>query len=73
VVDATGAGDLFVAAYAWADARGLPVDQRIAWATLSAGLSVRAPTALTGAPRLAELLDEGMRRGLTPPTEPTGP
>ncbi|MGH2527376.1 MAG: carbohydrate kinase family protein, partial [Actinomycetota bacterium] len=38
VVDTTGAGDLFVAAYLWADVRGLDVDARIAWATLYAGL-----------------------------------
>ena len=64
VVDTTGAGDLFVAAYVWADLRGLDIDTRIAWATLYAGLSVRAPTAFAGALRLAELLTQGERRGL---------
>jgi sugar/nucleoside kinase (ribokinase family) len=64
-VDATGGGDVFVATYVWADLRGMPLGERIAWATLAAGLSVRAPTAVDGAPYLEELLEEGQRRGLT--------
>jgi len=67
VVDATGAGDLFVAAYAWADLVGIAVEERIAWASLYAGLSVRAPTAFDGARRLEELLAEGERRDLAVP------
>jgi sugar/nucleoside kinase (ribokinase family) len=67
VVDATGAGDLFVAAIVWATARGLPLDAALAWACLYAGLSVSAPTALAGARRLDELLAEGRRRGLSLP------
>lgn len=63
--DATGAGDLFVAAYVWASLRGLELPECVAWATLAAALSVRAPTALDGAVHLEELLDEGRRRGLT--------
>ena len=63
--DGTGAGDLFVAAYVWASLRGLELAERVSWATLAAGLSVRTPTALDGAPRLKELLDEGRARGLT--------
>jgi sugar/nucleoside kinase (ribokinase family) len=67
VRDATGAGDLFAAAYAWADVRGAPLPSRLAWATLYASISVRAPTALEGALRLEALLEEGAARGLEPP------
>ncbi|MFL5796826.1 MAG: carbohydrate kinase family protein [Actinomycetota bacterium] len=66
-VDLTGAGDLFVAAYVWADRRGAGLEDRLRWATLYAALSVREATAFAGAVRLRELLDEGTRRGLTPP------
>lgn len=67
VVDATGAGDLFVAAIVWATERGIDLEAALAWACLSAGLSVVAPTALAGAPRLDDLLEEGGRRGLSRP------
>ena len=66
-VDATGAGDLFTAAFVWADLRGAALQERLAWACLYAGLSVRHPTALAGALRLDELLREGRDRGLSPP------
>jgi sugar/nucleoside kinase (ribokinase family) len=66
-LDATGAGDLFVAALVWATTAGLPLGPSLEWACLFAGLSVTAPTAVSGARRLEELLDEGRRRGLTPP------
>jgi sugar/nucleoside kinase (ribokinase family) len=65
-VDATGAGDLFLPAYVWADLNGLDVERRIEWAALYAGLSVRAPTAFAGAVRLDDLLAEGAHRGLPP-------
>lgn len=67
VVDATGAGDLFVAAYVWAEFQGASLRDRLAWASLYAGLSTRAATALTGAVHLDQLLGEGTARGLTPP------
>jgi sugar/nucleoside kinase (ribokinase family) len=64
---ATGAGDLFVAAYVWADVPGLSLEDRLCWAVLYAGLSVRTPTAFSGAVRVDELIKEGRRRGLIPP------
>jgi ribokinase len=67
VVDATGAGDLFVAAIVWATERRIDLETALAWACLSAGLSVAAPTALAGAPRLDDLLGEGGRLGLSRP------
>ena len=67
VVDPTGAGDLFVAAYAWADLSGAPLRDRLAGAGLYAALSVRAPTAFAGAVSLEELLREGEERGLARP------
>jgi sugar/nucleoside kinase (ribokinase family) len=66
-VDTTGAGDLFAAAYAWADARGLGLEERLSWAVLYASLSVSAPTAVAGAVRLNELVAAGRRAGLAPP------
>jgi sugar/nucleoside kinase (ribokinase family) len=68
-VDATGAGDLFVAAYVWADLRGAALLDRLEWASLYAGLSTRAPTARAGALSLEELLSEGAARGLTTPPD----
>jgi sugar/nucleoside kinase (ribokinase family) len=67
VADATGAGDLFVAAIVWTATVGLDLEPALAWACLYAGLSVSAPTAYEGARSLGELLAEGGRRGLTPP------
>jgi sugar/nucleoside kinase (ribokinase family) len=67
VADATGAGDLFVSAYVWADLNGADLTGRLNWACLYASLSVRAPTAFTGALALELLLAEGETRGLSPP------
>jgi ribokinase len=72
VVDATGAGDLFVAAYVWADLHGATLMDAVAWACLYAALSVRAPTAFAGAVHLGELLAEGSARGLSPPPRTPG-
>src|SRR4051812_33883818 len=63
-VDTTGAGDLFVAAWAWGDSVGLSVDDALRWAALYAALSVRVPTGSGGATHLEEFLEEGSRRGL---------
>jgi sugar/nucleoside kinase (ribokinase family) len=56
VVDSTGAGDLFQAAYIWADLRGAELAERLVWATTYASLSVRVPTGAAGAGRLEELI-----------------
>src|SRR4051794_37577497 len=66
-VDTTGAGDLFVAAWAWGDNVGMGVDDALRWASLYAALSVRVPTGAGGATRLSEFLEEGSRHGLPAP------
>lgn len=66
-VDTTGAGDLFAAAYVWADLNGAPLPDRLRWAVLYAALSVRVATAVAGAVTLEALAEAGMDRGLTLP------
>jgi len=66
-VDTTGAGDLFSAAYVWADHWGVTLEERLRWAVLYAALSVRVATAVAGAATLKALLEEGARHGLTSP------
>jgi len=66
-VDSTGSTDLFVAAWAWGDAIGMPVADTLRWAELYAALSVRVPTGAAGATPLGELMEEGARRGLPAP------
>lgn len=66
-VDTTGAGDLFTAAYVWADLMGMALEERLRWAVLYAALSVRVATAVAGAASLAELAAAGARHGLTMP------
>jgi sugar/nucleoside kinase (ribokinase family) len=66
-LDTTGAGDLLVAAYIWADARGSPPEECLRWAVLYAGLSIAKPTGVGGAVSEARLLEEGAARGLTAP------
>jgi sugar/nucleoside kinase (ribokinase family) len=66
-VDTTGAGDLFNAAYVWADHWGAPLEERLRWAVLYAALSVRVATAVAGAVTLRALLEEGAEHGLTSP------
>jgi sugar/nucleoside kinase (ribokinase family) len=68
VRDTTGAGDLFASAYVWADLAGAPLPERLRWANLYAGLSVRAPTAHGGAVGLEELEHAGRSLGLAPPS-----
>jgi sugar/nucleoside kinase (ribokinase family) len=67
VVDATGAGDLLVAAYIWADQLGVTPSDRLRWAVIYATLSVATPTAVAGAVSLQRLLEEGARAGLSAP------
>ena len=67
VVDATGARDLIVSAYVWAEQKGLGPLERLQWSQVYAGLSITTPTAVGGAVSEARLIDEGTRRGLTAP------
>jgi ribokinase len=69
VVDTTGAGDLFAAAWAWADRRALDAEERLRWSVLYAALSVTVPTGAAGAVALKRLIEEGARRGLPAPPE----
>jgi sugar/nucleoside kinase (ribokinase family) len=66
-VDSTGAGDLLVGAYVWADLRGADAADCLRWAVLYASLAVTRPTGIGGALRETELLEAGSSRGLTPP------
>jgi ribokinase len=66
-LDTTGAGDLLVAAYIWADLRGASPEECLQWAVIYAGLSIARPTGVGGAVTEARLLEEGTQRGLTAP------
>jgi ribokinase len=66
-VDTTGAGDLLVAGWAWAQEQRLDFEARLRWAVLYAALSVTVPTGAAGAAHLDEFIEEGTRRGLPAP------
>ena len=66
-LDTTGAGDLLVAAYVWADLNEFEAEYRLRWAVLYAALSVTAPTGVGGAASLQRLREEGLARGLRLP------
>jgi sugar/nucleoside kinase (ribokinase family) len=69
-LDTTGAGDLLVAAYIWADLRGASPEECLRWAVIYAGLSIAMPTGVGGAVGEARLLEEGAQRGLAVPRPP---
>jgi len=71
VVDTTGAGDLFTAAYIWSDLAGGSPEDSLRWACLAAALSVRVPTAVGGAQTFEELAAAGADRGLGLPAQPS--
>jgi ribokinase len=71
VVDTTGAGDLFTAAYIWSDLAGGSPEDSLRWACLAAALSVRVPTAVGGAQTFDELAAAGAHRGLAVPAQPS--
>ena len=62
-----GAGDVFAAAYVWADLAGSPLAERLALACLYATLSLRAPSVLRGALSLRELLRAAETHGVPMP------
>lgn len=64
VADTTGAGDLFAAAYVWAELCGAEPVERLRWAVLYATLSVTVPTAFAGAATRERVTEEGTRLGL---------
>jgi sugar/nucleoside kinase (ribokinase family) len=62
-----GAGDVFAAAYIWADLAGSPLAERLALACLYATLSLRAPSVLRGALSLRELVRAAEAHGVPMP------
>jgi len=69
VHDTTGAGDLFTAAYVWADLAGLPLRTALEHASLYAALALESGTPVDAAPTLDRLLAQARQCGLAaPPT-----
>jgi ribokinase len=67
VVNPTGAGDLFAAAWIWADLRGAEVQDRLRWASIAAARSVLHHVVTDAAVPLAALIAAGAEIGLSPP------
>jgi ribokinase len=67
VVDPTGTNDLFISAWLWGVAAGMPIEDALHWGSLYAALSVRVPTGAAGASALGDFIEEGSRRGLPLP------
>jgi sugar/nucleoside kinase (ribokinase family) len=65
--DTTGAGDVFAAAFVWAERGQLPLDEKLHWAVLAAALSVERVGALASAPSLGDLLKVGRAQGFQAP------
>jgi len=64
VVDTTGAEELFMTAFAWAELNGADSETALSWANLYAGLSVTVHSGSGGAFSRERLIEEGTRRGL---------
>jgi sugar/nucleoside kinase (ribokinase family) len=67
VQDTTGAGDLFTAAYVWADLAGLPLRAVLDYASLYAAIALESGTPVDAAPTLDGLLAGARQRRLAPP------
>jgi ribokinase len=65
--DTTGAGDLLVAGYVWADLHGAEPADRLRWAVLYASLAVKTSTGIGGAVTEAELIRAGAAFDFTVP------
>jgi sugar/nucleoside kinase (ribokinase family) len=66
-VDTTGASDLLLAAYIWADLRGAELADRVRWAVLYASLAATTPTGIGGAVDERQLIEAGAAYGLSAP------
>jgi sugar/nucleoside kinase (ribokinase family) len=64
VVDTTGAEELFMTAFAWAELNGADSETALSWANLYAGLSVTVHSGSGGAFSRERLIEEGTQRGL---------
>jgi sugar/nucleoside kinase (ribokinase family) len=60
--DTTGAGDLFAAAYVWADLAGRPLEERLRLATRYASLSLERATDRQKGIALRDFLDDPLTR-----------